>query len=124
VLRTIIIDAGHGGQDTGAVGAGGAKEKDVTLQMARRLKAAIEGRLGLRVLLTRDNDDEVTIDRRTELANNNKADLFISLHVNWSSRPAAHGAQIYTLSLEGYHDEMAAADAQKRRFRPSAAVRA
>jgi len=114
VLRTIIIDAGHGGQDTGAVGAGGAKEKDVTLQMARRLKAAIEGHLGLRVLLTRDNDDEVTIDRRTELANNNKADLFISLHVNWSSRVSAHGAQIYTLSLEGYHDEMAAADAQKR----------
>lgn len=114
VLRTIIIDAGHGGQDTGTVGAGGAKEKDVTLQMARRLKAAIEGRLGLRVLLTRESDDDVTLDRRTELANNNKADLFLSLHVNWSSRPGAHGAQIYTLSVDGYHDEMAAADAQKR----------
>jgi N-acetylmuramoyl-L-alanine amidase len=113
-LRTIIIDAGHGGQDVGTVGAGGAKEKDVTLQMARRLKTAIEGRLGLRVLMTREGDDDVTLDRRTELANNNKADLFLSLHVNWSSRPAAHGAQIYTLSLDAYHDEMAAADAQKR----------
>jgi N-acetylmuramoyl-L-alanine amidase len=95
-LRTIVIDAGHGGDDTGVIGAAGTKEKDVTLLMARRLKVAVESRLGLRVLLTRDGDEAVPIDRRTELANNNKADLFLSLHANGSVRPAARGAQVYT----------------------------
>jgi len=86
----------------------------VTLQMARRVKTAIESRLGLRVLLTRDGDDEVTLDRRTELANNNKADLFVSFHANWSTQPAAHGAQIYSLGIESYREQMAAAESQKR----------
>jgi len=95
-LRTMVIDAGHGGDDLGAVGAEGTKEKDLTLLMARRLKTAIESRLGLRVLLTRDADETVSLDRRTELANNNKADLFLSLHANWSVRPSARGAQVYT----------------------------
>ena len=95
-LRTIAIDAGHGGDDAGAIGTNGAKEKDLTLQLARRLKATIEARLGLRVLMTRDGDETVTLDRRTELANNNKADAFISLHANWSVRTAARGVQIYT----------------------------
>jgi N-acetylmuramoyl-L-alanine amidase len=99
-LRTIAIDAGHGGDDAGALGADGTKEKDVTLQVARRLKSTIESRLGLRVLMTRDSDDTVTLDRRTEVANNNKADAFISLHANWSVRPDAHGAQIYTPTVE------------------------
>ena len=99
-LRTIAIDAGHGGDDAGALGADGTKEKDVTLQVARRLKSTIETRLGLRVLMTRDSDDTVTLDRRTELANNNKADAFISLHANWSVRPDAHGVQIYTPTVE------------------------
>ena len=113
-LRTIVLDAGHGGPDIGTVGADGTKEKDVTLQMARRVKAAIEGRLSLRVLLTRDSDDDVTLDRRTELANNNKADLFVSFHTNWSTQPAAHGAQIYSLGIESYREQMAAAESQKR----------
>lgn len=113
-LRTIVLDAGHGGQDIGTVGAGGTKEKDLTLQMARRVKSAIESRLGLRVLLTRDGDDDVTLDRRTEFANNNKADLFVSLHANWSAQPAAHGAQVYSLGVESYREQMAAAESQKR----------
>jgi N-acetylmuramoyl-L-alanine amidase len=91
-LRAIAIDAGHGGDDPGAVGAGGAKEKDLTLLIARRLKTTIEARLGLRVLMTRDSDDTVTLDRRTEIANNNKTDAFISLHANWSARPDSRGA--------------------------------
>ena len=99
-LRTIAIDAGHGGDDAGAVSAGGAKEKDLTLQVSRRLKATIEARLGLRVLMTRDNDDTITLDQRTEIANNNKADAFISLHANWSARPNSRGAQIYTPSVD------------------------
>lgn len=99
-LRIIAIDAGHGGDDVGAVGADGTKEKDLTLQVARRLKTTIETRLGLHVLMTRDSDDTVALDRRTEIANNNKADAFISLHANWSVRPDAHGAQIYVPTVD------------------------
>ena len=102
MIRTVAIDPGHGGEDAGARGAGGLVEKDLTLQVARRLKAAIESRLGLRVLLTRDGDEAVAIDRRTALANNNKADLLISLHANASVRPALRGAQVLSLSLEDY----------------------
>ena len=113
-LRTIALDAGHGGDDIGAVGAGGLQEKELTLQMVRRLKAAIEARLGLRVLLTRDADQTVPVDRRTELANNNKADIFLSLHANWSVRPSSRGAQLYTLGVEGHRDQVAQSDALRR----------
>jgi len=113
-LRTIVIDAGHGGEDTGGVSAAGVKEKDLTLQMARRLKAAIESRLGLRVLLTRDGDEDVTIDRRTEFANNSKADGLLSLHVNWSARATARGAQVYTLGLDAAHTPVPQPDAARR----------
>ena len=68
--------------------------------MARRLKAAIESRLGIRVLLTRDDDRRVAIDDRTALANNNKADLFISLHANASFRPSLSGGSIYSAAFE------------------------
>lgn len=104
VLRTIAIDPGHGGDETGAQGAAGSVEKDLTLQTARRLKAVIESRLGLRVLLTREGDEAVPLDRRTSLANNNKADLLISLHANASIRPSLRGAQVLSLSLEDYQD--------------------
>ena len=83
----MAIDAGHGGEDQGAKGRGGMKEKDLTLAVARRLKAALENRLGIRVLLTRDEDKNVPIDERTALANNNKADVLVSLHANASLRP-------------------------------------
>jgi N-acetylmuramoyl-L-alanine amidase len=101
-LRTIVIDPGHGGDDAGAQSPGGTKEKDLTLQVARRLRAGIEGRMGLRVLMTREADDNVPADKRTAFANNNKADLLISLHANASLAPALRGAQVYTLSLEDY----------------------
>jgi N-acetylmuramoyl-L-alanine amidase len=99
-IRTITIDPGHGGDDEGAKGAGGAKEKDVTLTIARRVKAAVEARLGIRVLLTRDDDRRVAIDERTAIANNSKSDLFISLHANASLRPALSGAAIYSAAFE------------------------
>jgi N-acetylmuramoyl-L-alanine amidase len=95
VIRTIVLDPGHGGSDTGVIGAGGTAEKDVTLAAARRLRAALEGRLGVRVILTRDDDRSLALDDRTATANNNKADLFLSLHVNGSFRPATRGASIY-----------------------------
>jgi N-acetylmuramoyl-L-alanine amidase len=103
-LRAIVIDAGHGGDDTGAKGAQGTLEKTVTLSVARRLKAALEARLGVRVLLTRDADQMVAPDQRAALANNNKADLFISLHANASLRPGLAGAEVFYLNLEGYGD--------------------
>jgi N-acetylmuramoyl-L-alanine amidase len=99
-IRTIVIDPGHGGEEGGVKGPGGALEKDVTLAVARRLKAAIEGRLGMRVLLTHEEDARVDADGRAAIANNNKADLFISLHANGSPRPAVRGAIIYTLGLD------------------------
>lgn len=101
-LRTVIIDAGHGGEETGARGPGGGLEKDVTLAVARRLKAALEARLGVRALLTRDADRTMSLDDRAALANNNKADLFISLHANASLRPGASGAEVFYLSLDEY----------------------
>lgn len=99
-VRTIVIDPGHGGDENGVKGPGGALEKDVALSVARRVKAAIEGRLGMRVLLTREEGGRVDADGRAAIANNNKADLFISLHANGSPRPASRGATIYTLSLD------------------------
>jgi N-acetylmuramoyl-L-alanine amidase len=101
-LRTIVIDPGHGGDDAGARGTQGTLEKNVTLAIARRVKAAIEARLGTRVLLTRDGDQAVGLDQRASVANNNKADLFVSLHANASLRPAVAGAEVYYLALEGY----------------------
>jgi N-acetylmuramoyl-L-alanine amidase len=104
-LRTIVIDAGHGGDDIGAKGAKGTLEKNVTMSVARRLKGSLEARLGVRVLLTRDGDQAVAPDQRAALANNNKADLFISLHANASVRPAVSGAEVFYLNLEGYGDQ-------------------
>jgi len=104
-LRAIIIDPGHGGDDAGAKGPQGTLEKNVTLAVARRLKASLEARLGVRVLLTRDGDQTIGSDQRASLANNNKADLFISLHANASVRPAVSGAEVFSLSLEGYGEQ-------------------
>jgi N-acetylmuramoyl-L-alanine amidase len=99
-IRTIVLDPGHGGEDTGVKGAGGTLEKDVALSVARRVKGVIEGRLGIRVLLTRDEDVKADADGRAALANNNKADLFISLHANGSPRADVKGAVIYYLGLD------------------------
>jgi N-acetylmuramoyl-L-alanine amidase len=106
-IRTLAIDAGHGGDDVGARGAEGAQEKDIALAVARRLKAAVEARLGIRVVMTRDDDRSVAMNERTALANNNKADLFISLHANASFRNTVSGAAIYVAAF----DQAIAADA-------------
>ncbi len=123
-IRTVVIDPGHGGEDEGARGPKGAKEKDLTLQIARRLKATIESRLGLRVLLTRDGDETVPIDRRTSLANNNKADLFFSLHANASLRPDVRGAQVLSLATGDYAGRMGPAQRTAAGAGRSAAARA
>ena len=113
VIRTIVLDPGHGGQDTGVIGSGGTAEKDITLAAARRLRAILEGRLGVRVILTREDDRSVALDDRTAAANNNKADLFLSLHVNGSFRPSTRGASIFVAQFTDA-DKSAAALAHAR----------
>jgi N-acetylmuramoyl-L-alanine amidase len=104
-VRTIVIDPGHGGTEDGARGSKGTLEKAVTLAVARRLKTALETRLGARVLLTRDDDRVVALDERAAFANNNKADLFISLHANASLRRTAAGAEVFYLTLDRADEE-------------------
>jgi N-acetylmuramoyl-L-alanine amidase len=100
VLQTMVIDAGHGGDDIGARGRGGAEEKQITLQVARRLRSLIEARLGIRVILTRDDDTRMSLDDRAAVANNSKADLFLSLHTNASPVPAVSGTEVFHLRLD------------------------
>lgn len=101
-IQTIVLDPGHGGQDNGVKGPGGTLEKNVTMAVARRVKGVIEGRLGIRVLLTHDDDSAIDADGRAAMANNNKADLFISLHANGSPLAATRGASIFSLSLDRF----------------------
>lgn len=82
-LETIVIDAGHGGSDPGAIGAQGLQEKEVTIDIARRLKARLEQYPGYQILLTHSGDQSMDLRERIEFANTNEADLFISIHVNW-----------------------------------------
>lgn len=93
-VQTIVIDPGHGGDDMGARGADGAEEKQITLEVARRLRTLIETRLGVRVILTRDDDRAVGLDERAAVANNSKADLFLSLHANAAVSPGVTGAEV------------------------------
>lgn len=99
-LRTIVIDPGHGGEANGTEGPGGTLEKTITLQVSRRLKALIESRLGLRVVLTRDDDRTLDQDQRAAVANNTRADLLISIHANAAVRPTVKGAEVYYLSVD------------------------
>ena len=99
-IRTIVLDPGHGGTETGAIGPSGIQEKELTLTIARELEARLESQLGVRVVLTRNEDANVPHDTRTAIANQNKADLFISLHLNSSLGAGAHGAETYFLSAE------------------------
>lgn len=99
-LQTMVIDPGHGGDDTGVRGARGAQEKAITLELARRLRTLVEMRLGIRVILTRDNDRTVSLDERAAIANNSKADLFLSLHLNAAPVGTVAGAEVFYLRLD------------------------
>jgi N-acetylmuramoyl-L-alanine amidase len=99
-VRTVVIDPGHGGDETGAQGGRGTVEKDVTLSVARRLRTLIESRLGLRVFLTRDADQTMSLDDRSAYANSQKADVFVSIHANAAVRPGMKGAEVYCLSID------------------------
>lgn len=108
-LRTVVIDPGHGGEESGTQGAKGTLEKDLTLSVARRLRTLIESRLGAKVFLTREDDRTLSLDDRSAFANNHQADVFLSIHVNSAVRPALKGAEVYFLTIE-----RADAEARKR----------
>ena len=101
----VVIDPGHGGDDIGALGPSGLPEKDVTLDIARRLKTRIQSELDAEVILTRDADKTLALDDRTSIANHNHADLFVSIHANASRRGNARGAETYFLSYQATDDE-------------------
>jgi N-acetylmuramoyl-L-alanine amidase len=97
-LAMIVIDPGHGGEDPGATGQRGTQEKDVTLLIARRLKAHIDGEPGMRALLTRDGDYYLPLQVRVDKARRVKADLLVSIHADAFIRPHAHGSSVFALS--------------------------
>ncbi len=100
-LLTVAVDAGHGGEDPGAHGLNGTNEKDVTLAIARRLKAKIDAQEGMRAYLTRDGDYFVPLGTRVVKARNVKADLFVSIHADASPSRDARGSSVFALSEHG-----------------------
>ena len=96
----VAIDPGHGGNDPGVRTADGVEEKELTLDVARRLRQRLETRLGVRAILTREDDRAMAIDERAAFANNSKADLFLSLHANGALGAGMAGAEVYLLSLD------------------------
>ena len=102
-----MIDAGHGGHDTGTIGPTGLMEKDLCLDVALRLGKIIQQHLpSAEVVLTREDDTYIPLERRTEIANQAKADLFISVHANSSQDHKARGIETYYLNFTGSSDAM------------------
>jgi N-acetylmuramoyl-L-alanine amidase len=95
----VVIDAGHGGKDPGAIGPSGLMEKDLVLDIAKRLRHLIEKDPHWRVTLTRDTDVFIPLQERTAIANANGADLFVSIHANAAERPDARGIETYFLDF-------------------------
>jgi N-acetylmuramoyl-L-alanine amidase len=98
-VNRIVIDAGHGGHDFGAIGPSGVLEKDVVLDVALRLAQLVQTRMGAEVVLTRADDTFIPLRDRTSIANDRKADLFISIHANSSPAPSVAGTETYFLNL-------------------------
>ena len=100
-LVTITLDPGHGGEDPGAVGRGGSHEKNVTLAVAKRLKAKIDAEPNMRAVLTRDSDFFVPLHMRVQKARRVQSDLFVSIHADAFIKPDARGASVFVLSENG-----------------------
>ncbi len=100
-MITIVLDPGHGGEDPGAVGRSGSREKDIVLSIARRLKAKIEQEPNMRVVMTRSGDYFVPLHVRVQKARQAQADLFISIHADAFIEPTARGASVFALSEKG-----------------------
>lgn len=109
----IALDPGHGGRDPGAIGKRGTREKDVTLSVAKKMKAIINRTPGYRAVLTRENDRYIALRNRVKKAREQQADLFVSLHADSFRSPTAKGASVYALSLNGASSEAARWIAEK-----------
>ncbi len=117
-FRQIVIDPGHGGKDPGAHGRSGLKEKEVVLDIAKRLKKDLEAS-GIKVIMTRDSDEFISLKERTEIATRSDADLFVSVHANSSRSRSAEGFEVFYLrelnSREKKDDDLR--DNQRLKFR-------
>ncbi|MEO5962993.1 MAG: N-acetylmuramoyl-L-alanine amidase [Thermomonas sp.] len=103
----VAIDAGHGGQDPGARGKNGSREKDVTLAIARELARQVNATPGLKAYLTRDSDEYVALPQRARRASVNKADIFLSIHADAAENRSARGSSVYVLSTRGASSQRA-----------------
>jgi N-acetylmuramoyl-L-alanine amidase len=102
----IVIDAGHGGHDTGTIGPNGLLEKDLVLDVSLRLGQLLQGKMGAEVIYTRDDDTFVPLETRTAIANQQQADLFISVHANSSQDASARGVETYYLNFNPSPDAL------------------
>jgi N-acetylmuramoyl-L-alanine amidase len=105
-IGRIVVDAGHGGHDTGTIGPNGLLEKDLVLDVSLRLGRLLETRLGADVIYTRDDDTFIPLETRTAVANEHQADLFISVHANSSHDPSARGVETYYLNFTSSPDAL------------------
>ncbi|HXY51989.1 MAG TPA: N-acetylmuramoyl-L-alanine amidase [Terriglobales bacterium] len=105
-IGKIVIDPGHGGHDTGTIGPHGLREKDLVLDVGRRLGKLLETRLGAEVVYTRRDDTFIPLETRTAIANKQQADLFVSIHANSSHDPAARGVETYYLNFTSSPDAL------------------
>jgi N-acetylmuramoyl-L-alanine amidase len=121
-IRMVVIDPGHGGEEEGAVGSTGLKEKDLVLDLAQRLRDRLRS-AGFTVALTREGDQSVDLTTRTALANNLRADLFISLHANSSARTRVRGAETYFLSWDTDDEEASSVAARENLPRDAGTAR-
>ncbi len=112
-IATIVIDAGHGGEDPGAIGRRGSREKDITLTIAKRLKTLIDAEPNMRASLTRDGDYFLPLNVRVEKARKVKADLFVSIHADSFTRSNVRGSSVFALSDKRATSELARALAKR-----------
>jgi N-acetylmuramoyl-L-alanine amidase len=98
-IGRVVLDPGHGGHDTGTIGPQGLREKDLVLDVAQRLGRLIQEKMGSEVIYTRSDDTFVPLERRTEIANEAKADLFLSIHANSSALRSAAGVETFYLNF-------------------------
>ena len=98
-IGRIVLDPGHGGYDTGTIGPGGMLEKDLVLNLAKNLQKLLEDKLGAEVILTRNDDTFISLEERTQIANEHQADLFVSIHANSSSIKSISGVETYFLDF-------------------------
>ena len=103
----IAIDAGHGGEDPGAIGPGGTREKDIVLEMAKRLARLVNAAEGFRAVMIRDGDYYIGLRQRTRIAREQKADFFVSIHADAFNSPRPNGSSVYALSQRGATSETA-----------------